>query len=101
STGLMTQRTLEAAAQLAAEGIDAAVLHVSTLKPFDRETVLALLERVPTIVTAENHSTTGGLASAVADAAVDACLPLRLRRVGIPDCFCECGSIPYLVKRYN
>lgn len=101
SSGLMTQRTLEAAAQLAGEGIGAAVLHVSTIKPFDRETVLSLLEKVPAVVTVENHAITGGLASAVADAAIDAGLRLRLRRVGIPDCFCECGSIPYLIKRYN
>ncbi len=101
STGLMTQRTLEAATQLAAEGVEATVLHVSTLKPFDRGTVLALLEKVPAVVTAENHTTTGGLASAVADTAVDAGLRLRLRRVGIPDGFCECGSVPYLVKRYQ
>jgi len=101
STGLMTQRTLEAAGQLAALGIGAAVLHVGTLKPFDKEAVLALLETVPTVVTAENHSITGGLASAVADAAVDAGLKLRLRRIGIPDAFCDCGSIPYLVKKYQ
>ena len=101
STGLMTQRTLEAAAQLAATGISAAVLHVSTLKPFDGATVLAALEKVPVVVVAENHVIRGGLASAVADAAVDAGLRVRLRRVGIPDAFCECGSLPYLAKRYQ
>src|SRR5262249_16352168 len=42
STGLMTGRALDAAGQLAARGVDAAVLHVSTLKPFDREAVLTL-----------------------------------------------------------
>ena len=101
STGLMTGRALEAAKALDARGIRAAVLHVATLKPFDREAVLSLVARVPQIVTAENHLVTGGLASAVADAAVDAGVQLRLRRVGIPDCFCESGSIPYLVKRYG
>jgi transketolase len=101
STGLMTGRALEAANALAARGIRAAVLHVATLKPFDRDAVLALAARVPRVVTAENHVATGGLASAVADAAVDAGVSLRLRRVGIPDCFCESGSIPYLVKRYR
>ena len=101
STGLMTQRTLEAAAQLAGDGVNAAVVHVSTLKPFDHETVLSLLGKVPIAVTAENHVTAGGLASAVADAALDAGLHLRLRRVGIPDCFCECGSLPNLSRRYN
>jgi transketolase len=101
STGLMTGRALEAAATLADSGIDAAVLHVSTLKPFDRQAVLELLARVPRVVTAENHLITGGLASAVADAVTDAGLPIRLRRVGIPDCFCESGSLPYLAERYQ
>jgi transketolase len=101
STGLMTGRVLEAAAQLAQENIHAAVLHVSTLKPFDQEAVLELCSRVPVVVTAENHVVHGGLASAVADAVVDAGLRIRLKRVGIPDCFCESGSIPYLVKRYQ
>jgi len=101
STGLMTARALEAAVTLADSGIAAAVLHVSTLKPFDRQAVLELLARVPRVVTAENHLITGGLASAVADAVTDAGLPIRLRRVGIPDCFCESGSLPYLAERYQ
>ena len=101
STGLMTTRALEAARILAVTGIKAAVLHVSTLKPFDRAAVGALLSRVPRVVTAENHLVTGGLASAVADLAVDERLSIRLQRVGIPDCFCESGSLPYLAERYG
>jgi transketolase len=101
STGLMTGRTLEAARELAREGIGAAVLHVSTLKPFDREAVLSLVSRVPQVVTAENHLVTGGLASTVADTVADAGISIRLKRVGIPDCFCESGSIPYLTRRYG
>jgi len=77
------------------------VLHVATIKPFDRERVGALLARVPRVVTAENHVVTGGLGSAVADLAVEAGLAVKLRKVGIPDCFCESGSIPYLVQRYR
>jgi transketolase len=101
STGLMTARALEARSLLAKENVQAAVLHVSTLKPFDREAVLGLVGRVNRVVTAENHVVTGGLASAVADAVTDAGLSIRLKRIGIPDCFCESGSIPYLVKRYQ
>jgi transketolase len=81
STGLMTGRALDAAKALDAEGIRASVLHLSTLKPFDRETVEALIGRVPAVVTAENHMQHGGLA--------------------IPDCFCDSGSLPYLVDRYS
>jgi transketolase len=101
STGLMTGRALEAADDLQASGIRTAVLHVSTIKPFDREAVLELVARVPRVITAENHVVSGGLGSAVADALADAGLAVRLRRVGIPDCFCESGSIPYLIRRYR
>ena len=101
STGLMTARALKAVAQLSSSGVSAALLHVSTLKPFDTEAVLALASQVPRVVTAENHFTTGGLASAVADATVDAGIPIHMKRVGIPNCFCESGSIPYLVRRYR
>ncbi len=50
---------------------------------------------------AENHVVTGGLASAVADVIADSAIAVKLRRIGIPDCFCDSGSIPYLVKRYR
>ena len=101
STGLMTGRALEACSLLARENFQAALLHVSTLKPFDRESVLALLARVRAVVTAENHIVTGGLASSVADAVADAGLSVRIKRVGIPDAFCASGSVPYLVQRYH
>ena len=101
STGLMTARALKSVAELKLKGVSAALLHVSTLKPFDKESVLALVRSVPRIVTAENHFITGGLASAVADTVADAGIAVRLRRIGIPDCFCESGTIPYLVKRYQ
>ena len=101
STGLMTGRALEAAAELAGSGVRVAVLHIATIKPFDRDAVAVLLKRVPRVVTAENHVVTGGLGSAVADLAVEAGLAVRMRKVGIPDCFCDSGSIPYLVQRYQ
>ncbi len=101
STGLMTARALDAAATLAREGVRVAVLHMPTIKPFDRDALLELATRVPRLVTAENHVVTGGLASAVADALADEGLAVRLQRIGIPDCFCDSGSLPFLVKRYR
>ena len=101
STGLMTGRALDAEKQLRAQGIRASVLHLGTIKPFDRDAVLALAKRTKALVTAENHVITGGLASAVADTLVDAGVAVKLRRIGIPDCFCESGSIPFLVKHYK
>ena len=101
STGLMTARALDAATQLSNSAIHASVLHMGTLKPFDRDSVLSLAARVKNLVVAENHVVTGGLASAIADVLTDAGLSVRMKRVGIPDCFCESGSVPYLMKRYG
>lgn len=101
STGLMTARALDAATQLEGFGVRAAVLHVGTLKPFDRDSVLSLVSRVKNIVVIENHVISGGLASAIADAIADEGVTVRLKRIGIPDCFCESGSVPYLMKRYR
>lgn len=101
STGLMTARALEAAAQLAEQRIDAAVLHVSTLKPFDAESVAALLKRVPRVVTIENHVVSGGLGSAVAEVAARGGYAIRWKQVALPDSFCVSGSIPYLTELYK
>lgn len=100
-TGLMTGRALDAADQLRPRGLDPSVLHVATLKPFDRERVLEVIQSHEYVVTAENHLMTGGLATAVADAVVDAGLAIRLIRVGIPEGFCESGSLAYLARRYG
>jgi transketolase len=96
STGLMTERALDAADQL---GADVAVLHMPTIKPFDRKAVLDFAARVERIMTLENHVVTGGLASLVAETLFEAGLHRPLTRVGIPDRFIECGSLPYLQEK--
>jgi transketolase len=101
STGLMTGRALDAVRLLAAEGVSASLLHVATLKPLDKDAIASLIGRVGRVVTAENHVVTGGLGTAVAEVAVESGHAIKLRKLGIPDCFCESGSIPYLVKRYR
>ena len=101
ATGIMTARALEAADALAAEGVAASVLHVPTLKPFDREALLALAARVPALAVAENHVSRGGLATLVAEALFDARLAPRLARIGLPDRFIECGSLPHLQDKYG
>lgn len=89
ATGVMTQRALAAAELLAADGIAAGVLHMHTVKPLD----IAALERAGTaarlIVTVEEHTLTGGLGGAVAEALADSMeYPSpRLLRLGIPDMF--------------
>ncbi|MBA3326524.1 MAG: transketolase family protein [Rhodobacteraceae bacterium] len=101
STGLMTERALDAATALSARGIAAGVLHVPTLKPFDAEAVAAFAASVDRVVTAENHVVAGGLASQVAEALFDAGVQRPLARIGLPDRFIECGSVPTLQARYG
>ena len=66
SSGLMTMRALQAADELAAHHVDAAVVHTPTLKPFDAETVLAEVDTDRLVVTLENHTVVGGLFETVA-----------------------------------
>jgi transketolase len=101
STGLMTERALDAASLLEREGISTGVLHVATIKPFDAAAVVAFARTVDRVVTAENHVVAGGLASLVAEALFDAGVAKPLIRVGLPDKFIECGSVPYLQDRYG
>jgi transketolase len=101
STGLMTDRALEATAILGGLGINAGVLHVSTLKPFDSEMVVTATRQCPRVITLENHTVVGGLGSAVAEALCLAGVTAKLTKIGIPDKFVECGSVAYLTEKYG
>ncbi len=94
STGLMTEHALDAAAAL-----DAGVLHVPTLKPFDAETVAAFAARHGAVVTAENHVSAGGLATQVRECLFEADVQVKVAAVGIPDAFIELGAAPTLMAR--
>lgn len=101
STGMMTERALDAAAALADEGLRVGVLHVPTLKPFDAATLTEFAESHRRLVTAENHVVVGGLASLVVEALHAANLSRPVTRVGLPDRYIECGSVPTLQARYG
>ena len=78
-----------------------AVANVSSLKPLDEATVLALAGLTGTVVTAENHSIVGGLGSAVAEVIAESGLRVGFDRVGVRDRFAEGGSTPYLLAKYG
>ena len=101
TTGMMTERALDAASELARRGISAGVLHVPTLKPFDAAAVADFAAGVDRVVTAENHVVAGGLATQVAEALFDAGVGRPLARIGLPDRFIECGAVPTLQARYG
>jgi len=98
--GVMVAEALRAAEELAADGLEAEVINVSTLKPFDWRTVSGSAARTGAAVTAEEHSIIGGLGGAVAE-----CLgehrPVPLVRVGLRDTFGESGTPEELMKAYG
>ena len=101
STGYLTGRALDAAREAAGHGVDAGVLHVPTIKPFDTEAVLEFAGRHSRLVIAENHKTTGGLATLVTEAIFGAGLLRPVIRIGLADGFFECGSQEYLEAKYG
>ena len=90
ATGAMVGRCARAAEELARQGIDARLLELHTLKPFDRELLLQAARETGALVSAEEHTVIGGLGSAVAETLAEA-YPVPLERVGIPDRFCPTG----------
>lgn len=86
--GVMVSKAIEAAALLAAEGINATVVDMHTIKPLDGDLVNEVVERCGCLVTAEDHSVIGGLGGAVAEH-LAAHRPAPLERVGVPDRFGE------------
>ena len=102
STGLLTMRALEAAAQLHKDGIDVAVLHVPTVKPLDLQTILReCAQEGRLVVVAENHSVTGGLGEAVAAGLMRAGVHPVFKQIALPDAFLDAGALPTLHDRYG
>lgn len=104
STGVLLKRALDAADILRVRGLEAAVLHVPTVKPLDSGAIVKHASRVPVIVAAEEHSVIGGLGSAVAEVLAEANFssPKSFRRIGIPDVFPDqYGSQDSLMAYYD
>src|SRR4051794_11473335 len=102
STGAILAETLAAADALAAAGVEATVLHYGTVKPFDGEALAEAAARTGAVVTVEEHSITGGLGSAAAEALAEGGVGARLRRVGLRETFAhEVGSRAHLLRHYD
>ena len=101
TSGIMVRRSMDAAAELAQRGVEASVLKVSTIKPFDDAAVVGLALETGALVTAENHSVIGGLFSASAEALARAGAQVPVRAVGVQDEFCSFGSNPYVARTHG
>ena len=94
--GSMVGRSLKAADLLKQEGIEAGVLDLHTVKPIDKEIIIAAAKQTGAMVSGEEHTVIGGLGSAVAEVLGEG-LPVPLLRVGIKDAFAKTGPDPEAV----
>jgi transketolase len=102
STGIMTMRALEVAKALEQDRVDVGVLHVPTIKPLDKVTLLREAKRSGRlVVVAENHTTIGGLGEAVATTLLSAGVTPPFRQIALPDAFLDAGALPTLHDRYG
>jgi transketolase len=104
TTGICLRLALPAAEILSSRGIEAAILHMPTVKPLDTETILDMSAPVKAIVTVEEHTVVGGLGGAVAEVLAEANFDMvkRFKRIGIPDVFPDkYGTQDSLMVRYG
>jgi transketolase len=100
ANGTMVSRALQAAELLAAAGVSARVLNMSTVRPIDREAIIAAAAETGRIVTVEEHSVYGGLGSAVAEV-VCTTVPVPMRILGVPGIFAPTGSVAWLFEHFK
>lgn len=102
STGSMTGNAMLSANRLAEQGINASVVHVPTIKPLDRETILREVGKNSICVTVEEHQATGGLGSAVAELLLEAGVTPRIfKRLAINDKYGQSGTCDELLSYYK
>ena len=100
ATGIMVGEAMKAGEELRAEGINARVINLSTIKPLDEELILKAAEECGKIVTCEEHSIIGGLGEAVSSLLSEK-LPTPVRRIGVNDEFGHSGPAADLLKDFG
>ena len=100
ASGVCVDSALGAAEKLAAEGIDAEVVNICTIKPLDEELIVKSAAKTGKVVTVEEHSVIGGLGSAVCDC-LCAKLPTPVLKLGMQDVFGESGTANELMAKYG
>lgn len=100
ATGICVKMSLEAAEELAQNGINARVINISTIKPLDSELIVSAAKDCKYIVTVEEHSIIGGLGSAVSEVVCEN-YPVPVKRIGIEDVFGQSGKPADLLKIYG
>ena len=100
ANGLMVYEAIQAGERLAAEGINAMIINMSTVKPLDEELVLEAAKKCGKIITCEEHSVIGGLGEAVCSFLSETC-PTPVRRIGVNDLFGQSGPAAEVLAHYG
>lgn len=100
ATGLMVNEAMQAYDILKAEGINARIINIHTIKPLDEEIIIKAAKETGAIVTAEEHSVIGGLGSAVCDVTAENC-PVPVVKVGVYDTFGKSGAADVLLDEFG
>ena len=100
ATGHLVWTSIEAAKELAAQGISCEVINIHTIKPLDEEAILDSVSKTRAVVVAEEHQRNGGLGDAIANLLVHK-LPVPMEYVGVNDTFGESGKPAELLEKYG
>ncbi len=102
TSGIMTEEAMRAAQALRKRGMSIQHMHISTLKPFNDESVLeAITKSRYGVITMENHTIVGGLGSIIAEKMAEAGMDKKLARIGLRDTFSHGASKQYLLKEHK
>ena len=101
ATGMAVYNCVQAARELEKQGYDIGVIDMHTIKPIDKEAIVAAAKRTGKIITVEDHNIVGGLGSRVADVLLEEGVCAKLKKVGIPDTFAEIGYPEELYPYYK
>lgn len=100
ATGLVVNEALKAVKELEAEGINARLINIHTIKPIDREIIIKAAQETGRIITVEEHNVVGGLADAVCEVVTDEC-PVKVTRIGVQDRFGFSGPAWELLDKFE
>ena len=100
ANGVMTWEAVKAAEELEKDGIHARVINIGTIKPIDRDIVLAAAKECGRIITCEEHSVIGGLGAAVCEVLEEEC-PVPVRRIGVNDVFGHSGAMKEVMEEFG
>lgn len=100
TNGEILQECIEACAELEQHGINAELLHIPFVKPFDKDSVIKSAKKTNLVVTIENHSVKGALGSAVCETLSEE-YPTKVIRIGITDTFGESGTAGELLTHFG